>query len=296
MTCFINSNITDSLKQTEIDSFLHDVQKPFLPNSDQYHLLNDIGSTTSPAVSSVLNLQKCAGLLGSHYNTHYDNNRSNIDGDRMKMNRETLRMEKDSSSLAAAAISTNPNIAHDVESRHRLKKAFKQPSQFIHGMHVDEIREQQRMLKKYETMKKSNPSCASIVTPSPLRKHTTSRPIGISNKAIARSYRNNLDTAFAKDNWMKPNVVNEGDGHNLDRETDTKPEFDWILEVRVECLKQMKKTSDKEKSKKLVKLMQCIGRKQPTDLFNDVLGVWEVSKISDYSITETVDLMLAFVD
>ena len=266
------------MKQTMLNEFLVNIHKPFLTGSEEYDIMKDIGSPNSPAVAAVMNLQKRAGLLGS-------SRLNRVLTDPTREVRDSMRMDKDSSAYASAAILTNPNIAHDVESRHNLKKVFKKPSEYIDGFHVDEIREQRNLLKEFENSKCSNSS--AFITPPPK----------LSEKAIARSYRNNLDTEFTSNMWMNDNKDEHRKRCNEDTaegDDDSKPQFDWIKAVRKECLSQMKNTMDKEKKVQVVALFKCIGRKSPKDLFDDVKTVWDTSTMSNYSVEETVELMLAF--
>ena len=266
------------MKQTVLNKFLVNIQKPFLTGSEEYDIMKDIGSQNSPAVAAVLNLQKRAGLLGPSM-------LNRVVTDPLSDTRDSMRMEKDSSAYASAAISTNPNIAHDVESRHNLKKVFNKPSEYIDGFHVDEIREQHNLLKEFEKSRSSNR--LAFITP----------PSKSSEKAKAWSYRNNLDTEFTSDMWMNNNndeLRKRSNDDTAEGDDDSKPQFDWIKAVRKECLSQMKNTMDKEKKVQVVALFKCIGRESPKDLFHDVKTVWDTSTMSNYSVEETVELMLAF--
>ena len=264
-------------------NFFNNFNNPDNVRNEQYRILKDIGSPDSPAVAAVMNLQKAAGLLSpSPF--------SNVETDPMKVMRNAFREEKDLSAYASSAVLTNSNIAHDVESRHKLKKVFHKPSEYINGFHVDEIRQQHKLLKEFERNSNMNHDM-TCVTP----------PGKVTPKAVARSYRNNLDTEFTRDEWLsesKPrkrtNMYDETTDD--DRNFDTKPKFDWIQAVRTECLKQMKLSKDKENTRKVVELFKCIGRKEPKELFHDIQTVWETSSSSKYSLEETVQLMMAFIN
>ena len=262
-------------------NFFNNFKNPDSVRNEQYRILKDIGSPNSPAVAAVMNLQKGAGLLSPTLST--------VETDPMKVMRNAFREETYLSAYASSAVLTNTNIAHDVESRHKLKKVFNKPSEYINGFHVDKIRQQHKLMKEFE--KNNMNHDMTCVTP----------PGKVAPKAVARSYRNNLDTDFTRDEWLSESKTSKrtnlyDENTDDDDDFDTKPKFDWIQAVRTECLKQMKLSKDKENARKVVELFKCIGRKYPKELFHDIQTVWETSSTSEYSLEETVQLMMAFIN
>ena len=226
--------------------------KPF-QNHDysEYDIISQIGKADSPAVSSVKRL------------------RSDI-----KSHQNGQPSTKDAAAFASMAMTRNSNIVHDVQSRKKLKSIVDKPSEYIDGFHISEIREQERM---FQAINKKSSQTYSFVTPSPKVTHA---------KAIARSYRNDLDSEYTKNLLANgPTSPNVGD---------SKPAHDWIKSVRKECLRRMKSVSASEKGS-LVKLARIITRRDPVDQFHEIQKVYEDADEMKMEIGEIIDTLLCFV-
>ena len=242
------------LKQTNLNGYINDIMKPFHNHEySEYDIISHIGKSDSPAVSAVRRLR-------NDCNYHQNG----------------LPSTKDTAAFASIAMTRNSDIVHDVHSRKKLKAIVNKPSEYIDGFHISEIREQERM---FQELKKKPFEKHSMVTPSPKITHA---------KAIARSYRNDLDSEYTKkllaNGPTSPNV----------EETDSKPAHDWIKCVRKECLHKMKSVSASEKGS-LVKLARIITRHDPVEQFHEIQKVYEDANEMKMEVGEIIDTLLCFV-
>ena len=73
-----------------------------------------------------------------------------------------------------------------------------------------------------------------------------------------------------------------------------KPKFDWVKEVRKECIRQMSGAS-MEKKPKLVALIRLINHQDPIAKFEDIKNIYEDSNEMNESIPNIVETMMCFV-
>ena len=188
-------------------------------------------------------------------------------------------------------LTRNGNLCRDIKNKTDLRKSMPEPSDFVNGVHIDEIREQARHLKQFEATHALNKqslqdiSSPPVATAPPTFMTPLSGYSSFSPKALSRSYRNGLDTEY-----VKKTVIDAASKDTDER----KPEYDWLKAVRQECIRRMKKCNKCEKMK-IKNLFQIVGRQHPFDKFNDVKNIWTDSKEMCLPVDEIVDMMIEFV-
>ena len=252
-----------SKKGLYLNDFMESIIEPFKKDYSQYDILRHVSgnSNDSPAVTAVKKLR---------------NNVSTMHSNQLS--------EKDAAAMGSFGISRNTTIAHDVASRKELKSVIEKPSEYVHGLHLSEIKEQAELLKKYKKGTIVNlKSCATPPSVTPVIK---------SSQAMARSYRNGLDHKYVEDSMTTRGFVTPQNSHSNIQVS--KPKYDWVKEVRKECIRQMAKATNDNKPK-LVSLIRIINHQDPASKFEDIKNVYEDSIEMDENLPEIVATMMCFV-
>ena len=242
---------------------MESIIEPFKKDYSEYDILRHVSGTAhdSPAVAAVKKLRNNVSTL--HQNQLSD---------------------KDAAAMGSFGISRNSTIVHDVAARKDLKSVVQKPSEYVNGFHLSEIQQQAKLLKEYK--KGTIMDLKTYTTPPSVT------PVIKSSQAMARSYRNGLDHEYVKESMSSQGVVTPQNSRSKDQKS--KPKYDWVKEIRKECIRQMAKASSDNKPK-LVSLIRIINHQDPASKFEDIKNVYEDCIEMDENIPDIVATMMCFI-
>ena len=231
------------MNQSKMNTFIEDMIRPYTASFSEYDVIKNMGGdSSSPAVAAVKKLR------------------------RESNNQSYQSMKKDAHVLANMAMTQNPDIVHDVAGRKEMRDLFEKPSKYVNGISISEIREQERLLKQYSSVK------PGFVTPSRSK---------IDRSAMAHSYRNDLDSQFTQ-KLVTPDEV------------DKKPKYDWVKGIRKQILIKMKE-ADQMKKKNLVHLSKILTHQKPSDVFTELKNVYEDGNELKMDWSDMIEAMLCYI-